>query len=68
VNDLLANCEREPSARPTSKDEEQLAAPERKPWLGSVHSEIEHWRRRALKAEGLVDRLLASLRAWRPHT
>lgn len=42
-----------------------LEAPERTPWLGSATSEVEHWRGRALAAEGLVARLRKALARYR---
>ncbi len=43
--------------------------PEERPWSGSVFSEIQHWRSRALAAERDLEFLRAAVRAgWRPHT
>jgi hypothetical protein len=64
-SDLLANAERPPSDRPSPVPEEPTPAGY---WHGSAHDEIERWRDRALRAEAMVERLHAALRAWRPHT
>jgi len=66
VADLLANIERPEDERPRRvepplPDIESSA----RPWLGSVHAHLEHWRQRAPRAEALVERLARQLARYR---
>jgi hypothetical protein len=69
--DLLANVERPAAERPRAVSPvlPDLEPVGERPWCGSVHSEIEHWKQRALVAEGDLAALRAAVRAgWRPLT
>ncbi len=67
AGDTLANAEREPHnrPRPSPPPVPDLEAPDRPQWTGSATSEIEHWRQRALLAEGAVSALRHQLRHYR---
>jgi hypothetical protein len=59
-------AEKPPSVPPTLPD---IEPPEgRGYWHGGAVEERERWKRRALEAENLVDRLLRILQTWEPHT
>ncbi|HEY3817325.1 MAG TPA: hypothetical protein VGL81_09150 [Polyangiaceae bacterium] len=64
--DLLANVERHADDRPAASPER--ADPHAGYWRGSAAGHVSYWRARALRAEGAVDRLKATLAAWRPVT
>jgi hypothetical protein len=66
AGDLLANVERAEHDRPRAvAPVTPDLVPDERPWVGSVHSEVEHWRQRALAAEDHVARLQRALARYR---
>lgn len=68
--DLLANAERPEVERPRRVPPPlpDVEPPEAPAFVGSVGSELAHWKRRALAAEGLVRKLQRALARHRPVT